>query len=133
MCAIDDADPADVWSETTRRAAKPHTCEECSRCIQIGEQHLYVSCLYDGHWSTFRTCAHCAAAGVWMRTVCGGYLTGGLLEELQEHWDEGYRSVGFGRLIIGARHRWHDGRDPVPAAVEVQALAERMLTQVVAA
>lgn len=133
MCAIDDAEPAAVWNETTRRAAKAHTCEECSRCIHIGEHHQYVSCLHDGRWSNFRTCAHCDAAAVWMRKVCGGYLTGGLLEELVEHWHEGYRSIGFGRLIVGMRHRWHDGRDPVPDSAEVLALANRMLTLAVAA
>lgn len=131
MCAIDFADQADFAHGEWRRAGKVHRCEECIRVIPRGQRHYYLSTLFDGRWSTWRTCEHCHAAGLWMHVVCGGYLTGGLLEELVEHWDEGFRSVGFGRLIVGMRRRWNEGRDAVPEGVAE--LANAMLREQVAA
>lgn len=84
MCAIDGADLADFCHGEWRRAAKIHRCEECQRAIRRGERHHYLSTLFDGRWSSWRTCEHCEAAGHWMAVVCGGYLTGGLAEELVE-------------------------------------------------
>lgn len=131
MCAIEDADPVDVWHQETRRAAKPHTCYECARTIPRGEESEYVSALYDGRWHSWRTCQHCTAASAWMNVVCGGWLAGGLLEELVEHWHEGYRSIGMGRLIVGMQRRWCDGADQVPT--DVNDLARQMLSKQVAA
>jgi hypothetical protein len=129
MCAIDDADPPDVWDERTRTARKPWVCAECERTICPGETYLCVSCLYRGEgWSTFRTCRHCEAVSTWMRTVCGGYLTHGLHEELVDHWDAGYRSVALGRLIVGIRLQWRYGEDPVPDTERVRELAVSMMS-----
>lgn len=130
MCAIEGAEPWDFVHDEQRTARKTHRCYECDRAIHPGERYHILTGLYDGRWSTERTCKHCAAAGVWMQRVCGGYLTGGLLEELVEHWHEGYRSIGLGRLIAGIRHRWHDGRDAVPEGVSE--MADQMLAAAVA-
>lgn len=132
MCGIEFADPWDFVHEETRNAGKSHRCAECGRTIERGESHHYLTGVCDGYWTSIRTCAHCKAAGTWMDTVCGGYLTEGLREELTEHWEDGYRSVGLGRLIVGVRRRWHDGRDPIPDSTEVRALAKRMLEATVA-
>lgn len=126
MCAIDGAEGSTItiWHETTPRARKPWTCIECGRTIPPGEQYLRVAELYDGRWSTLRTCHHCDAAGEWLRAACGGYLAYGLAEELRDHWDEGYRSILMGKLILGIRDRWHGGADPVPDLGRVRAVAE---------
>lgn len=133
MCAVDDAEPWDFCSETERRAAKPHTCAECGRRVAVGERYHHLVGVMDGRWSTWRTCAHCIAAGAWMSTVCSGYLLGDLLTELVEHWDEGYRSIPFARLVVGVKRRWHGGRDPIPDADQVRALAREMMREAVAA
>jgi hypothetical protein len=123
MCAVDDADPCDVWHAVYPTARKRHVCEECQRSIQTGETYRRVKMLYEGYWSESITCAHCEAAGAWMGEVCGGYLGGGLDEELREHWSEGYASILLGRLILGMRERWHHGADPVPDVERVRAVA----------
>ncbi|MCW2904231.1 MAG: hypothetical protein JWO67_6496 [Streptosporangiaceae bacterium] len=117
MCRVEDAEPATLWDEQQRIAAKAHLCSECGRAIQIGERYRHISSLTDGHWSRDRMCAHCMAAGDWLVATCGGYLLTEIYEELVEHWDEGYRSVPFARLIVGMRRKWHDGRDPIPTGM----------------
>lgn len=115
MCSIDSADPCDVYHVEQRRAAKDHHCYECGNQISIGTVHKVVTMLYDRQWTTARLCAHCVAAGRWLDLVCGGYLIGGLHEELSEHWNEDpiYRSHWLGRAIIGMQRRWR-GMDPLP-------------------
>lgn len=132
MCAIDSCDPATLWSEKWRTARKPHRCEECDRIIAVSERYRFVSALTDGHWSDYRTCAHCAVAGRWLDEVCGGYPSMMLREELFEHWHEGFRSIPFGRLAVGQKLRWHDGRDPVPDGAAVAELARQMMRAQVA-
>lgn len=117
MCAVDFADPADLWNHETRTARKPHPCSDCARTIEPGERYMHHTWLYDGRWDRAKQCRHCVALGDWMEVLCGGYLVGGLMEELTEHWDEGYRSFAVGRWMIHMRRRWRDGADPVPEGV----------------
>jgi hypothetical protein len=127
MCAIDDCERSEVWLEDQVRARKPWSCQECWRCIPPGERYTRIKSLYDGFWSTIRRCRHCTVAGEWMNEVCGGYVTEGLLEELIDHWWEGYVSVPFGRLIVGVKRKWHDGADPLPDKAAVIELANTMM------
>jgi hypothetical protein len=129
VCAIDDAEPWDVYRVSVRTARKAHRCTECGRPIAVGESYRFLTGLLDGRWSTYRTCAHCLAAGEWLDVMCGGYLLGGLAEELREHWESGYQAMDFARLIAGLRWSWHDGRDPVPTGV--REMAARMLAEAV--
>jgi len=131
MCAFDDCDTADIWTHRDRKARVPHRCRECGRTVAPGETYRLNTWLYDGRWSTSKTCQHCLAAGSWLDEVCGGYPVGMLREELVEHWHEGFRSVPFARLIAGQKRRWHDGRDPIPEGVA--ALANQMMQGQVAA
>lgn len=117
MCRADDVERAVVWNEEQRTAAKAHKCTECYRDIQAGERYRHISSLHDGHWRRDRMCAHCMAAGGWLVATCGGYLLTEIYEELVEHWDEGYRSVPFARLIVGMRRKWHSGRDSIPTGM----------------
>lgn len=131
MCAVDDAEPWAFSHQETRTARKVHRCDECGREIAAGELYEHLTGVFDGHWSTFRWCRHCDAAGQWMNHVCGGWMLGNLDEELVEHWREGFTSIGFARLIVGMKLRWHGGRDQVPTGVD--ALAGQMLRAQVAA
>jgi hypothetical protein len=131
MCAIEDCDPADFWHHSTRTARQPHRCDECGRAVSPAEKYDLYTWLYEGRWSRMKVCAHCSAAGEWLNVMCGGWPIGGLGEELSEHWDEGYRSIGFARLIVGFGRRWRDGTDLIPTGVAE--LARLMMAKQVAA
>jgi hypothetical protein len=69
----DDGDLPSVCDVRTRRAAKDHACSECGEAIPRGTQYEHVKGLWDGSWSTFRTClscveirAHFACEGRWV-------------------------------------------------------------------
>jgi hypothetical protein len=49
-----------IRTTDTRRARKTYACCECSSMIQRGDTYEYVAGLWDGYWSTFRTCDRCA-------------------------------------------------------------------------
>jgi hypothetical protein len=107
MCSVDYGDAPSIWSDAARRARKPHKCDECDREIAAGEIYRYATMLYDGHWNSFYTCAHCRVGQVWLIRECGGFLHHGLAEEIQEHIEE-YPDllVGLGRVRLGIQRRW---------------------------
>ena len=105
MCAIDDADRYTVYHEATRRARKQHKCDECRRLIEPGETYRCTSGLSEGHWTINRVCAHCTVATNWLQAECGGYLDGGVQEDIEEHAAE-YRQAALWRLVIGMRRKW---------------------------
>lgn len=106
MCI--DYDPPDFYQATTRKAAKPHRCEECSRLIETREPYEHVAGKWDGGFGTFATCQHCVAARRWLEVVCGGrFAHGGVLEDLREHYrSEGYVTVAMGRLLRWSERSW---------------------------
>lgn len=114
MCRIDDYDDyGGHWLEPLHevKARKDHSCHDCGRIIAKGETYTYgswISTEFDGV-SSVKMCAHCVAAGKWLRDVCGGHMWPGVMEELVEHWDEErwqLGSIALGRLIILGRARW---------------------------
>jgi len=109
MCMIDDADMAQVYDSQHLTARKAHTCDECGREIGPGERYNRVRGLWDGHWSVFKTCAHCDALWHWFDVVCGGTLHGGMGADLQDHWGE-YGQPNLGRLLVMMNDKWR-GRD----------------------
>jgi hypothetical protein len=119
-------------TEELPRARKEHRCTECYRTIHIGENYELTKGCWDGSWSQFRTCMHCVSVRQWLDTVCNGWEYGGVYDETQEHYWDGYKSVGLARLLAGMRLKWHDGRDPIPDRTEVRALANRMMHEMVA-
>lgn len=114
MCRIDDAPYPEVYNESQPVARREHLCDECGRVIRCGERYRLVRGKCEGAWSMVKECAHCEAVGAVMNVLCGGYPHGELLDELLEHWYEGYRSVAYARLVALARRGWFGGRAPVP-------------------
>ncbi len=55
-------DQSTLSATSTRRARKSYTCCECAGAIAPGTQYEHARTLYDGHWSTHRTCSWCCAA-----------------------------------------------------------------------
>lgn len=109
MCMIDyvDCDWKPI-KEEWRQAAKPHQCDECRRQIERGERYRYEFVLSDGYPYSYRSCAQCHAASRWLVIVCNGFLCKGVLEDLEQHWEESaeYRTFWLGRAIVGMRHQW---------------------------
>ena len=80
----DDA-PAEVLEEKIVKAKIHHTCGECFRTINPGESYEYVKGLWEGYWSTHKTCMPC----VNMRDslMCGNYCYGNVAETIAEALD----------------------------------------------
>lgn len=51
---------SDFGSTSTRRARKAHQCEECNRTIREGERYERYAGVWEGSFSTFVSCGHCA-------------------------------------------------------------------------
>lgn len=115
MCAVDDCEPWLFYNETRPTAHKPHGCDECGRVIAVGEVYRRIQGRVEETWVSYKGCRHCMALGEFMRALCGGWPLGYLVDELREHWFDGYRSIAMARWIAGVKHGWHDGRDPIPA------------------
>lgn len=107
MCAIDNSDYTFQFYTTLRpvRARKPHRCDECSRNIAAGETYYYAFGVFGGHGEGYHICAHCCVAVAWLQRNCGGFLHGGVQDDIEEH----FREAGFwpvGRYVVGMLRRW---------------------------
>lgn len=80
----DDGEAAKVFASKTVKAAKEHHCTECRETIAKGSSHEYAKGLWDGEWSTYRTCLSC----VEIRTHfgCNGWIYGQLWQDLEENF-----------------------------------------------
>lgn len=106
MCMIDGAEMCEVWQERPVKAArKAHKCSECGRTIAAGETYRSIFTVFEGDASTVRQCQHCVVAADWLTKECGGYLTEGIFEDIDEHARE-YARFGLWRLSVGMKRRW---------------------------
>lgn len=109
MCMIDDSDGrVIVLHEELRTARKTHRCYECGREIMPGERYHHEATLYEGRKDTVKTCRHCLVVRAWLQAECGGWLYGGISEDIQEHVDDSWNHYGHGvrMLAVGIRRRW---------------------------
>jgi hypothetical protein len=116
MCRIQDCDPWKIFRDAKRTARKTHQCYECNRVIAKGERYHYATGLGpdSDRWDVFHVCEHCDTAAQWLVVVCGGYLYGGVREELEEHWDEDttFRSNALLSALHGIERAWKRRRGP---------------------
>jgi hypothetical protein len=93
-CPLSEPDDyCTVWNEDTRRARKEHVCVECREPIRKGELHQYVSSLFDGSWSSHRTCLLCVEIGD--HFSCGrGRIVETLWEDLEANFFPDMRMGG---------------------------------------
>lgn len=105
MCMADGGDSPDVSTSCTRRARKPHKCDECSRKIERGETYHFGKILLEGTWFENKRCEHCSVLADWLANECGGYLYEGVLEDFREHAEE-YGRFDMWRAFWGAPRGW---------------------------
>lgn len=103
-----DWDPATVYVSVKRKARKSHTCCECRGKIAVGETYELVTGLWEGSWSTFKTCPDCLPVRCALAATedsCGGYLHGGLREELCNYApsSDGPRLIGMYNASVAHR------------------------------
>lgn len=75
---IGDVDLPSVWQVKKPKARTPHKCCECRGVIRPGERYEYVRGLWDGRWSTYRTCADCLHLRC--EVGCSCWIYGGLAD-----------------------------------------------------
>jgi len=117
MCMIDGAEPVQMLSEGYRKARKEHKCSECRRPIRTGEAYYYERFKCEGDLNYHKTCAHCEVVRQWLSDECGGWVYGGVEEDIREHAQEGY-GWPILRLTVAMHNNWlrRDGSlRPVPA------------------
>lgn len=111
MCMADDIDSCDVYNAKIYRARKQYKCSECRRAIEIAENYKRIFLVYDGDAVTTFACEHCIVAQDWLLRECHGFLTQGVLQDIEEHFEAagmGEKLPGFwlGRIVLGMRKRW---------------------------
>lgn len=77
---------AEFMKEGIRRARTTHICTECCRAILPGEKYEYTCGLWEGRFSTTKTCADCLS--IRDNMFCAGWCYGCLLEDLRIHVEE---------------------------------------------
>ena len=108
MCMIDDADGAvTTISGLLQRVARvTHKCKECCRIIDKGEKYFVESYVFEGEFTTHKTCAHCKVARDWLQDECGGWLYGGVAEDIREHVFSKMYSMSLTRVAVGMQWQW---------------------------
>lgn len=111
MCMIDDCDDhVTLMSDGDHVARKQHRCAECGRHIKPGEKYHADNFIFEGKFSSHKTCAHCMVARGWLSGECGGWAYGAVEEDLREHVAQrgAVREYGIGvaRLAVGMQWQW---------------------------
>ena len=87
MCYYDchDLDVAKVEREEMRKAAKAHRCSECRNGIPKGDKYQNYTGLWDGCWTTYKTCMACMdlRKRIYGDGCC--YMFGALAEDAYEY------------------------------------------------
>lgn len=88
-CCLEFDERADVCQSRLVRARKDHKCGECNDGIKAGSLYEVTRLLFDGSWSTHKTCARCANVRDEYFT-CGAVM-GSMAEDFEECFGFDYR------------------------------------------
>jgi hypothetical protein len=107
MCMIDDAEHVELLRQKTQTAKIPHKCRECFRVIDAGEQYHVDAFVFDGEFTNHKTCLHCMTVRNWLQDECGGFLYGGVEEDVREHvFDHDGYGYELYRAVVGMGWKW---------------------------
>lgn len=90
-CSRDDGEYPVFFREETPRAKKAYKCYECREKIEPGQKYHKAVGVWDGVFSTYRTCWPCYS--IRMDFCPHGYVFGGLMETISECFGFDYRKV----------------------------------------
>ena len=86
---VDDFEPHTVTRIADRIARKHHTCVECGAVIEPGDVYAYAVTLFEGEWSTYKTCGTCAT--IRSDVFPCGWIYGQMWEDIHAaHCDDEY-------------------------------------------
>lgn len=77
-------DRAELSVMTTPVARKAHVCTECHEVIPAKSKYERTEGLWDGEWSTFKTCLSCVE--IRDHFSCGGWVYGLLWSDIEENF-----------------------------------------------
>lgn len=130
MCMIENADGTClVLSDRNYKARKTHKCAECGRVIGIGETYRVERLVFYNEASTHKTCPHCVIVRDWLNGECGGFLYGGIEEDILEHVHYGGYGIGVGRLAAGMCKAWRNKDGQVLALPKMPLTTHEKVTQ----
>lgn len=92
-------------STKSRKARKPHSCEECGRIIEPGETYHPTAGSWEGDFFTIKACAHCNIFRKW-------------IDKADDYYNEGY----FGGAHAWVNNGYYSAGD-LPGSTWVQRLA----------
>lgn len=115
LSANDDGESAQFYRATTRTARKEYRCVECREPIAPGARYEHVTGMWDGSFSTYRSCLSCVE--IRDHFACNGWLFGMLWEDLEQNFFpemkaggpcmEGLSPAAKGRLFE-RRLKWYE-------------------------
>ena len=93
-CPLSSGDdyPARVRHITQPVAAKDHKCCECDETIARGAKHELYKAMWDGSWSSFRTCLSCVE--IRDHFACDGWVFEHVWEDLETYFFPDMRAGG---------------------------------------
>ncbi len=80
---VGDYDAPAVHCDRLVRARKEHKCCECGDTIRAGLLYEYTTGLWDGFWSTYKTCARCV-------NIRNDYFRGWVYTQMVEDFQEAH-------------------------------------------
>ncbi len=93
LTGSDDGDRASCSSTVVRTARKEHRCYECREPITRGTKYEYLSGIWDGSPSAFKTCLSCVE--IRDHFACNGWLFGRLWEDLSDNFFPNMKAGGL--------------------------------------
>lgn len=116
-----DYDPPQFCKTKRQTARKDHKCGECFRLIKPGESYEYMAGMWDGIFSTHRTCSHCLDIRQFVKNSvpCFCWAYGSLHDDARDTIEDAYWRAGeevkglfmaYGRLVIAGRRARKEAR-----------------------
>jgi hypothetical protein len=112
MCDCSDFEKPDVFQQATRRARKHHRCGECRGLIQAGGAYWETRGLWDGQWSTHKTCGACFVVA---HSLLECFAFGELQECLNEEHNLRHRNDPARIALAGMKRRCRRAERALPA------------------